>query len=66
MKRIFFALMAVAAIAMTGSFAGCKSKGEPDPDENAPRRFDSTQFDFDITPPYPTIPPAPLRISEAE
>ena len=64
MKRIFFALMAVAAIAMMGSFAGCKDKGEPNPDENAPRRFDSTQFD--VTPPYPSIPPAPLRISEAE
>ncbi len=64
MKRIFFALMAVAAIAMMGSFAGCKDKGEPNPDENAPRRFDSTQFD--VTPPYSTKPLDTIRISEAE
>lgn len=63
MKRILFALMAVAAIAMTGSFAGCKSKGEPDPDENIPSRLDTT-------PPQTEIDGrrvnAPLRISEAE
>ena len=55
--------MAVAAIAMMGSVAGCKSKGEPDPEENV--RRDPTKLD-DTTPSYPSVPPAPIRISEAE
>lgn len=65
MKRILFALMAVAAIAMMGSVAGCKSKGEPDPEDNVPSRFN-----LDTTPPQNEIDGhrahAPLRISEAE
>ena len=53
MKRILFALMAIVAIAMTGAFVGCEEKGEPNPDDNRPSRFDTTSSD--TTPSYPSI-----------
>ncbi|MCQ2343235.1 MAG: hypothetical protein MJZ75_07120 [Paludibacteraceae bacterium] len=40
MKKIFLALMAVAAIAMAGTFAGCENRtNEPEQELEAPENF---------------------------
>ena len=62
MKKILFALMAVAAIAMTGSFAGCKDKGEPNPDDNG--RYVPPTLTGDTY--YPDPHPAPIKYPVGE